>query len=214
MSLPLHAVPEPRKPREPVLDTVERVSEMCFGLFMALTFVGMVSATQDPGIADPARAMFVAALGCNLAWGLVDAVMYLVRTVTDRGKRLTLAALVRKASPATAIDALRSALQPGLRSLVTATELEAIRSRLAEHELPDRPRLHADDYLGAITSARWASSSSWSRPRSRWRSPSCCSTTPGSRSSSPASSRWRCSSAGDSPSGVTRDTAASGPASA
>jgi len=33
--------------REPVLDTVERVSEMCFGLFMALTFVGAVFATSD-----------------------------------------------------------------------------------------------------------------------------------------------------------------------
>ena len=32
---------------------------------------------------DEVREMFVTALGCNLAWGLVDAVMYLVRTVTD-----------------------------------------------------------------------------------------------------------------------------------
>ena len=39
--------------------------------------------------------MFVAALGCNLAWGLVDAVMYLVRTITDRGRSLTLIRSVR-----------------------------------------------------------------------------------------------------------------------
>jgi len=39
--------------------------------------------------------MFVAALGCNLAWGLVDAVMYLVQTITSRGRTLTLALSVR-----------------------------------------------------------------------------------------------------------------------
>ena len=29
------------------------------------------------------RTMMLTALGCNLAWGLADAVMYVVRTVTD-----------------------------------------------------------------------------------------------------------------------------------
>ena len=34
------------------------------------------------------REMFIAALGCNLAWGLVDAVMYVVRAVTIAAGRL------------------------------------------------------------------------------------------------------------------------------
>jgi hypothetical protein len=47
------------------------VSEVIFGLFMALIFVGVVSmATADR---EDVRAMLIAALGCNLAWGLVDA---------------------------------------------------------------------------------------------------------------------------------------------
>ena len=71
-----------------VLDPVERVSEMCFGLFMALTFVGAVAAL---GGSDSPQKMFAAALGCNLAWGLVDAVMYLVRTIVGRGREITLA---------------------------------------------------------------------------------------------------------------------------
>ena len=80
--------------REPVLSPVDRVSEMLFGLFMALTFVGAVSVAES-GDAQ-IREMFIAALGCNLAWGLVDAVMYLVRTVTDRGRLLTLVRSVRE----------------------------------------------------------------------------------------------------------------------
>ena len=65
--------------REPLLSPVDRVSEMLFGLFMALTFVGAVSVAESGQ--DEIRKMFAAALGCNLAWGLVDAVMYLVRKV-------------------------------------------------------------------------------------------------------------------------------------
>ena len=51
--------------REPVLSSVDRVSELLFGLFMALTFVGAVS-VADPG-QEQIRSMFAAALGCNLA---------------------------------------------------------------------------------------------------------------------------------------------------
>jgi hypothetical protein len=71
--------------REPILDTVDRVSELCFGLFMALTFVGAVSAATAGE--DAGRKMLYTALGCNLAWGLADAVMFLVRTLANRGKR-------------------------------------------------------------------------------------------------------------------------------
>src|SRR5881394_281450 len=81
--------------REPILSPVDRVSEMLFGLFMALTFVGAVSVAES-GDAH-IRAMFIAALGCNLAWGLVDAVMYLVRTVTERGRLITLVRAVQGA---------------------------------------------------------------------------------------------------------------------
>src|SRR5688572_33107277 len=81
--------PDAGPAREPILNPVDRISEMLFGLFMALTFVGAVS-VGDSG-REQLRAMFIAALGCNLAWGLVDAVMYLVRTITDRGRALALA---------------------------------------------------------------------------------------------------------------------------
>ena len=84
--------------REPVLSPVDRVSEMLFGLFMALTFVGAVSVAGAGR--EQVRELFVTAFGCNLAWGLVDAIMYLVRTVTDRGRTLTLVRSVREAPDA------------------------------------------------------------------------------------------------------------------
>ncbi len=153
MSAEIPAGAQERNGREPVLDTVDRVSEMCFGLFMALTFVGAVSVAtggQDAG-EDPGRTLMKTALGCNLAWGLVDAIMYLVRTLTTRGQRLTLALEVRDAaSPARALEALRGALPRHLRAIVGDGELEAIRARIASATLPSRPRLGRDDYLGAV----------------------------------------------------------------
>lgn len=63
-------------PREPILNPVDRIAEMLFGLFMALTFIGAVTVAGRGQ--DEVRTLFIAAFGCNLAWGLVDAVMYLV----------------------------------------------------------------------------------------------------------------------------------------
>ena len=84
--------------RERLLSPVDQVSEFLFGLFMALTFIGAVSAATAGR--EEIRTLFITAFGCNLAWGLVDAVMYLVRTITERGRRLTLAQAVRSAPDA------------------------------------------------------------------------------------------------------------------
>jgi len=138
-----------QKKYEPVLDTVERVSEMCFGLFMALTFVGAVSVAT--GGKDQGQAIMDAALGCNLAWGLADSVIYLIHQITGRAKRLTLALKVQTASDkSVAIKALRNALPSHMESIVTDKELEAIRARIAVTSLPAAPELSRDDFLGAL----------------------------------------------------------------
>jgi VIT1/CCC1 family predicted Fe2+/Mn2+ transporter len=98
------------------------------------------------------RAMFVAALGCNLAWGLADAVMYLVRTITDRGHRLALVRSVRAAADAkTGCTLIAQSLSRPLGQLVTQVEIEAIRGRIvALPSVPDRPRLNGRDLLAAL----------------------------------------------------------------
>lgn len=135
--------------RQRVLDTVDRVSEMLFGLFMALTFVGAVSVASAGH--EEIRTMLVTALGCNLAWGLVDAVMYLVRTLTVRGRGFMLARSVRAAADAGAGRKLiEDSLPSGLAKLISATEIEAMRARLvALPSVPERPRLERDDLMAA-----------------------------------------------------------------
>ncbi len=136
--------------REPILNPVDRVSEMLFGLFMALTFIGAISVAES-GRAQ-IREMYIAALGCNLAWGLVDAVMYLVRTVTDRGRLLTVIRSVRNApDAATGRTVIEEALSRFAAGLVSTGEIEAMRGRiLALASLPARPRIERNDLLAAL----------------------------------------------------------------
>ena len=136
--------------REPVLSAVDRVSEMLFGLFMALTFIGAVSVAGAGR--EQVRELFVTAFGCNLAWGLVDAIMYLVRTVTDRGRTLTLMRSIREAPDVeTGRGFLERALSHVVARLVSSTEIEAIRGRIvALPSVPARPTLHWDDLRAAL----------------------------------------------------------------
>jgi VIT1/CCC1 family predicted Fe2+/Mn2+ transporter len=136
--------------RDPVLSPVDRVSELLFGLFMALTFTGAVSVAE--GGRDEIRTMFIAALGCNLAWGLVDAVMYVVRTVTERGKALTLLRLVQRTADAKEGRRLiEERLSHVAAGLVSAAEIEAMRERIvAMPPPPARPTLQRDDLLASL----------------------------------------------------------------
>ena len=137
--------------RAPVLDPVDRVSELIFGLLMALSFTGALSVAES-GRAE-IREMFIAALGCNLAWGLVDAVMYLVRTAAARGKSLTLLHRVRAAgtdAPA-GRGLIERSLAPAVSGLVTPAELEAVRMRIvALPSVPARASLNWNDVLAAL----------------------------------------------------------------
>ena len=71
-------------PRRSALDPIERVSEVVFGVLMALSFTGALSVATAGR--EEVRTMMLTALGCNLAWGLTDAVMYLVGTVVERSR--------------------------------------------------------------------------------------------------------------------------------
>lgn len=140
----------PEPPREPVLNPVDRVSEVLFGLFMALTFIGTISVAES-GRAE-IRSLLAAALGCNLAWGLVDAVMYLVRTVADRGRAITLLRSVRASEDAhTGRRLIGDSLSRTAAALVSETELDAIRDRIiALPAVPARPTLGRADLLAAL----------------------------------------------------------------
>jgi VIT1/CCC1 family predicted Fe2+/Mn2+ transporter len=78
--------------------------------------------------------------------------MYLVRTVTDRGRRLTLVRSVRAAPDAeTGRRFLEQSLSRAAAGLVSSVEIEAMRRRIvALSSVPARPTLLRDDLLAAL----------------------------------------------------------------
>src|SRR5262245_16769597 len=69
------------------LGAADFLGEALFGLIMALGFTGAVRLGHEE--AD-SRALFVGILGCNIAWAVVDGVMYALTEPFERGRRARL----------------------------------------------------------------------------------------------------------------------------
>lgn len=133
-----------------MLDPVERITEVIFGLLMAMTFTGTISVATSDQAAE--RTMMIAALGCNLAWGLADAVMYLLRALVERTRKVKLYASLRDGVDPAGGQALIAQVLPLHLAGVAGTEgLEFLRCRLLEQpSLPVQARLGWDDFKGAL----------------------------------------------------------------
>jgi len=74
------------RPPEKVLDAAlspfERGSEIIFGILMAISVTAAAEITTAGGL--DVRELMLAALGCNLAWGLIDGVVYLLQQQFER----------------------------------------------------------------------------------------------------------------------------------
>src|SRR5256885_2678210 len=77
-----------------VLEPADRVSEVLFGLIMVLTFTGSLSIAEAGR--DDIRAMLIGAIGCNLAWGIIDAVLFLMGRVAEKGRNLIVFQAIRR----------------------------------------------------------------------------------------------------------------------
>jgi hypothetical protein len=139
-----------KEPRERVLDPISRISEIIFGVLMALSFTGSLNVATSGR--EEVRTMMLTALGCNLAWGLVDGVMYLMATLTGRARNLTLLNRVRGAlDPQDAHSSIAEVLPGRLGEAIGSEGLEDMRRRLAAlPEVPARARLVRDDFIGAF----------------------------------------------------------------
>ncbi len=73
---------DPVKSSKRVLEPYDRISEVLFGLIMVLTFTGSLSIAE--GGREAVRTMLLGALGCNLAWGIIDGVLYLMGCLAEK----------------------------------------------------------------------------------------------------------------------------------
>lgn len=138
-----------RTPSRRILEPGERAAEVLFALIMTLTFTGTLS-VADAG-RDDVRTMLIGALGCNLAWGIIDGILYLMGRHSELSGNLVALREARNADAATARSRIADALPPVVASVLEDAELESIRQRLATlPEPPRHARLAPRDWLGAL----------------------------------------------------------------
>ena len=122
-----------------VLNPVDRIAEVLFGLIMVLTFTGAISASTDAR--EDVRELLWAALGCNVAWGLVDAIMYLMNVALERGHSIQVIKKIRAANDSReAGKILKGEIQPGIAGLMKEEELNELSNRLKS--LPEPSAKH------------------------------------------------------------------------
>jgi VIT1/CCC1 family predicted Fe2+/Mn2+ transporter len=96
--------------------------------------------------------MLIGALGCNLAWGIIDAAFYLINCLTMHGRNATLLRRVqRAATPAQAQQIIADALPSVLADALQAAELDRVHQHLKQLPEPaGRPRLTGENWRGAV----------------------------------------------------------------
>lgn len=132
---PLPAMNGP-DPVRSVLEPIDRLSEVIFGLLMALSFTGTMSVAVEEG--DKVGTVLLAALGCNLAWGIVDGVMFALTTAVERAKRLDFLEAIRIKPLAEARRVFRSELPKDIRLAISEADAERVIARIRSLPPPDQ----------------------------------------------------------------------------
>jgi VIT1/CCC1 family predicted Fe2+/Mn2+ transporter len=153
-------MPDPRRSSFATryLDPASHMGEILFGLIMTLTFTlaaGMV--IEEEGRAG-AREMLIGILGCNLAWGLIDGVLYVLGQAFERGRLRRIGFHVRGAS---SDDEARRLVAAELEGTLEPLADEPARGRFYEAVLQSvrsgsaKPNaIRKDDVLGGLA-AGW-----------------------------------------------------------
>lgn len=148
--IPVSAPESTSKPARRFLDPMERISEILFGLVMVLTITCSFS-VGGSGRTE-VHQMLIGALGCNVAWGAIDAVLYWLACFHAHGQRIIALRTARDTeNPERAHSVIADAMPPLLASVTTPAEFEVIRQRLQQlPKPPDRPRLTKEEWLGGL----------------------------------------------------------------
>lgn len=122
------------------LNPVDRTSEVLFGLIMVLTFTGAISVATEGR--KEIRELLWAALACNVAWGIIDAIMYLMNAWAERGHLLVVVnKIVSTPEKEDVRKVLREEIQPSIASLLTDSELDILGERFKKLPLPTKTHL-------------------------------------------------------------------------
>ena len=140
------------------LDPGSIMGEVLFGLIMTLTFTLGASLVIEEEGRQGARAMLIGIIGCNVAWGIIDGVLYVLGSMFERGRMRRVGFDVRdSASPdqarALVAKELDDYLVPVTESVERESLYDSIVSRLRQSP-PAPNKVRREDLLGGLA-AGW-----------------------------------------------------------
>jgi hypothetical protein len=117
-----------------VLNPLERASEIAVGLIMVLSFTWALRVAQA-GDAD-VRRMFIAAILCNLTWGIIDAAFYLIGCLAENSHRAALLLRIQRCTESTRAHRIIASVLPSqVAEALLPADFERIHAHLKEMPL-------------------------------------------------------------------------------
>ena len=108
----------------------DRLAEAICGLIMVLSFTAATGALLED--ATP-HALLIAVLGCNIAWGIVDGVTYILGNLMNRGARARLIqTLQRTPDDPNGAQAVQARIDDTLGQLLTAEQRQQVQQWILE----------------------------------------------------------------------------------
>jgi hypothetical protein len=138
------------------LDPATSLAEILFGLIMTLTFtLGAGIIIEDEG-REGARELLIAIIGCNIAWGIIDAALYIVGELFGRGRLRRLGQMIRGAPTMVEAESLVAGeLDEYLSEVTSEPDRKALYVRIADNvrSRPPAPNpVTKSDLMGAFWS--------------------------------------------------------------
>lgn len=134
--------------RNRVLEPVDRFGEVIFSLIMVLTFTGSISVATAGR--QEVREMLIGALGCNIAWGIVDAVMYVVTSLAYRTRQARIRQVVRDVPAETSRELVRTELPDVVDEALDDAAVDTIVGHIGRLGAGPKARLTWDDLKGGL----------------------------------------------------------------
>jgi len=136
------------KSSQHVLEPPERIAEAMVGLIMVLTFTCSLSVAHSGR--GEVRQMLSGAFACNVVWGIIDGIFYLMDSLSTRGHIIATLRKVREATdPKQAHQVIADAVHPVLASVLVEGDLEVLRQKLNRLRIPAHPVLTARTWRSA-----------------------------------------------------------------
>jgi len=151
---------QPKKKRfvRRYLDPASRMGEVLFGLIMVLSVTLTAGLTVKEGRSG-VRQLLVAAIGCNLAWGIIDGIMYIMNCMVERSVRARLIRAIQGAPDSqAALEIIRNQVEPELETLAGLADREALYQGMLKHLAQGgvpKTRLEKDDLYSGLACFCW-----------------------------------------------------------